>query len=793
MSVRFIQPSFAAGELSPSMWGRVDVAKYHIGLSTMRNLFVSYRGGAYSRAGTKFVGFSAQSGRTFPPRLITFQFSINQGLALEFGNLYMRVISDGAFVTESPTAITGITNANPGVVTDVAHGYVTGDWLFFASIGGMIQLNGQTLIAVVIDADHYSLTDIYGNAIDTTTFGAYTSGGTAARIYTLPTPWAEADLEWLKFTQSADTMSICNWNQDTLTEYAPYDLARLSDDDWTLTKFGAGTSIGPPSACSGSATVTTATKPTDYQYVTTAVDRSTGEESVQSPIADIPNSVDIAITAGSIELAWTGVSGAGFYNIYKAPPAYNSSVPAGSLFGYAGSSYGTNFVDSNIVPDFTQVPPLHLDPFAGGQIVEVNILTPGSDLDAVTYNITTSTGSGFLGFGVVENGQMVAFVVLDPGEGYLPGDSIAFNGAGFASGAVTYTANPLPGDTVTLNGITWEMVSAITGANQTLIQGALSDTIRQLASDLSASGIAGLLPARYSSQDSGGDSILNIVYKTAGVGGDAYTLAVASGGGTATVSGPNLTGGAGTGGTAPTGTLVIGPNTGTFPGTVAYFQERRVYASTENNPDTYFMSQPGAFYNFDARTPTIPSDAITGTPWSVEVNGIQSMIPMPGGLVTFTGLGAWQISGAGSSPLNPQAITPASQEAEPQSFGGCNNKVPPIRIDQEIFYVQSKGSIWRDLAYNFWTAIYTGTDLTYLSSHLFTGYQTREAAWCEEPYRIVWAVRNDNVLLSLTTMKQQEVNGWARHDTNGLWWSICAVTEPPVDALYLVSQRFPPA
>jgi hypothetical protein len=80
-------------------------------------MFASYKGGAYSRPGTRFVGWSAQFGRPFPPRLIPFQFSINQGLILEFGNFYMRVISNGAQVTENPIAIVDVSQANPGVVT----------------------------------------------------------------------------------------------------------------------------------------------------------------------------------------------------------------------------------------------------------------------------------------------------------------------------------------------------------------------------------------------------------------------------------------------------------------------------------------------------------------------------------------------------------------------------------------------------------------------------------------------------------------------------------------------------
>lgn len=782
MAVPFIQTAFSAGEITPSLFGHVDLARFHVGASTMRNCFVSYRGGAYSRAGTAFVGYSKQTGRAFPPRLITFQFSINQGRALEFGNHYMRVIENGAFVTENATNITGITQANPGVVTDAAHGYANGDWVFLSGIGGMTPLNGRTLIVANVTTNTYTLTDVFGNAINTTAYPAYTAGGTAARIYTLVTPWAEADLAYLKFTQSADVVSICCWNQITNTEYQPQDLSRLADDDWTLTAVNPTPTIAAPATCSASAS---AAGSTDFQYVVTAVNPADGSESIASPIGNAPNSVDIATTAGAITVNWAGVGKAQKYFVYKASPVFNGTVPAGAIFGYAGTAFGTQFVDNNVTPDFTQVPLTHINPFAPGQIESVNITNGGSGLSAVTFVVTTATGSGFAGYPVVVGGVMTAFVITDSGENYAQGDSIAFNGAGYATGSITFAANPSNNDTITLNGVVWTFKTAITGANQTMIQPTVGTTMTQLASDLAASSNASLTVASYVGSTSGVDGVLTIRFNTAGTAGNAYTLAAS----VAMPSGPNLTGGSGTSGTNPVATLTIGPNSGTYPSAVAYFQQRRVYASSPNEPDTYWMSQPGAFLNFDQRDPTISSDAITGDPWSLQVNGIQWMVSMPGGLVVLTGLQAWQLTGTGGSSLNPQPITPSTQQAQPQAYNGASPTVPPIQVEFDIIYVQAKGSIVRDLSYNFFVNIYTGTDITIISSHLFTGYQIVEWAWTEEPYKLIWAVRNDGILLSDTFLKPESVNGWGRHDTNGLFQSVCSVTEPPVDALYLAVQR----
>jgi len=187
----------------------------------------------------------------------------------------------------------------------------------------------------------------------------------------------------------------------------------------------------------------------------------------------------------------------------------------------------------------------------------------------------------------------------------------------------------------------------------------------------------------------------------------------------------------------------------------------------------------------DSSIPVTSGDAITGTPWAQQVNGIQWMVPMPGGLVVLTGKGAWQVGGGQEA-----AITPSNQTATPQAYNGCNSIVPPITINYDILYIHSKCSIARYLAYNFYTNIYTGTDLSVLSSHLFVNNQILQWAWAEEPYKLLWCLRNDGILLCLTFLKEQEVSGWTRHDTNGLFVSVCSVTEPPVDAVYVITKRY---
>jgi hypothetical protein len=88
------QPSFASGELSPSLHSRVDLARYYTSLRTCRNWIVRPTGGVVNRPGTVFVASAKYPDKAC--RLIEFRFNSAQTYVLEFGHLYLRVFYRGA-------------------------------------------------------------------------------------------------------------------------------------------------------------------------------------------------------------------------------------------------------------------------------------------------------------------------------------------------------------------------------------------------------------------------------------------------------------------------------------------------------------------------------------------------------------------------------------------------------------------------------------------------------------------------------------------------------------------------
>lgn len=221
-----IQESFNSGEFSPLVAARVRFEKYKNALEICENMVPIVQGGVTRRTGSMFVGEVKTSSAS--TRLVPFEFSTTQAYVLEFGNNYIRVYKDRGQVLTTALNITGITQANPAVVTSAGHGLSNGDEVYIASVGGMTQLNGRNFKVANVAANTFELQYMSGTNVNSTGFGAYTSGGTASEVYTITTTYATADLFQLKFTQSADVLYI------THPSYEPRKLTRTGHTSWTL-------------------------------------------------------------------------------------------------------------------------------------------------------------------------------------------------------------------------------------------------------------------------------------------------------------------------------------------------------------------------------------------------------------------------------------------------------------------------------------------------------------------------------------------------------------------------------
>lgn len=93
-------------------------------------------------------------------------------VALKFHDSTISFLTGYADDSPAP-AITGITQANPPVVTDSGHGLEDGDVIQIDGVVGMTEVNGGTFVVDVLSSSTFSLRDV-----DATGYGAYVSGGT---------------------------------------------------------------------------------------------------------------------------------------------------------------------------------------------------------------------------------------------------------------------------------------------------------------------------------------------------------------------------------------------------------------------------------------------------------------------------------------------------------------------------------------------------------------------------------------------------------------------------------------
>ena len=92
------------------------------------------------------------------------------------GITWQKAWPDGTTMTK---AISGVTKANPGVVTATAHGLVAGEKIWISNVSGMTQLNNRPyIVGDVVDANKFKLKRYDGTNRDTSGYDSYSSGGT---------------------------------------------------------------------------------------------------------------------------------------------------------------------------------------------------------------------------------------------------------------------------------------------------------------------------------------------------------------------------------------------------------------------------------------------------------------------------------------------------------------------------------------------------------------------------------------------------------------------------------------
>lgn len=196
-----------------------------------------------------------------------------------------------------------------------------------------------------------------------------------------------------------------------------------------------------------------------------------------------------------------------------------------------------------------------------------------------------------------------------------------------------------------------------------------------------------------------------------------------------------------------------------YPASIAFYEDRLMYAGTPTSPQSIWGSKSGRYNNF--RPGDNDDDAIFYTINSDQVNAIR-WLSAGKSLVVGTVGGEFLMSASSIS----EAITPSNIKIVRQTeYGGAY--IMPVRTNGVVLFPQRSTKKIRQFVYQFESDSYVAPDLTLLSEHI-TSSGIVEMDIQKEPDSIIWMVRNDGVLLGMTYERDQEVVGWHRHTVGGV-------------------------
>ena len=222
--------------------------------------------------------------------------------------------------------------------------------------------------------------------------------------------------------------------------------------------------------------------------------------------------------------------------------------------------------------------------------------------------------------------------------------------------------------------------------------------------------------------------------------------------------------------------------TGNYPGAVSYFEQRRVFAGTNNAPQSIWMTKSGTESNMSFGLPIRDDDRIEFRVAAREANTIRHIVPLTQ-LLLLTGSAEWRVTS-----VNSDAITPTSISVKPQSYVGANNSQPVI-VNNSLVYGAARGGHVRELGYNWQANGFITGDLSLRAPHLFDNFTILDMSLAKAPIPVVWMVSSNGKLLGLTYVPEQQIGAWHQHDTDGLFESVACVSEGDDDVTYCVIKR----
>ncbi len=339
MTVYPLTASFVRGEISPKLRGRVDIEQYGQALADATNWLVTPQGGVDRRPGTKFV--APLRDETEKGRLIEFEFNEEQAYCLIFNDGQVQIATLGSMVGQTAQNITGITKANPAVITySGSDTFANGDRVLVAGVVGMTEINNRVVTVANVNT---GANTFECSGLDSSGFTTYASGGTVqelVQVADMNSAFTEDKLPTIHTAQAADTLYV------TKTQGTAHKLVRTSETSWARQSLDL--EDGPydderenrvtPASTGGVVDVAMTSNSTSSY---TAADDDTSANAYKVFDRDLSTTLDLSGTSGWVEIDFpsTTEKAADAYWLAASPSAPENMPTHWTFEGYDGSTW----------------------------------------------------------------------------------------------------------------------------------------------------------------------------------------------------------------------------------------------------------------------------------------------------------------------------------------------------------------------------------------------------------------------------------------------------------------------
>jgi len=198
-----------------------------------------------------------------------------------------------------------------------------------------------------------------------------------------------------------------------------------------------------------------------------------------------------------------------------------------------------------------------------------------------------------------------------------------------------------------------------------------------------------------------------------------------------------------------------------YPAAVAFYEQRLVFASTTQQPQTLFFSVGGSFEDFAAGVDG--DDALTYTLGSNQVNIIRYL---QAGRVLLVGTsgGEFVVTSSEDAPLSPTNAVVKRQA----TYGSAD--IQPVQVANVTLFVQRAKRKLRELVFDLNTDSYQAPDMTILAEHITEG-GIKQMSLQQEPDNVVWCVLENGKFVGMTYRREENVIAWHEHVLGGAFGS----------------------